>query len=868
MVIAGNPFRQMKRTGDERIFGRKILTNKTREELSRAEALRDNGEYTQSLEILNTLIQHKEDTDSLLVLDALILIAEISWRSGKLDEGLDAVERAERLFSSEGLSELQGKKGALLSQAGVIHWYRGDLEQAMVCHQESLRIREELDDKDGISVAFNNIGLVFWTKGDLEKATEYYNKSLANYEDLNDENGVSRVLNNLANISASKGDLDKALEYHQQSLVIKERVATKQDVAVSLINIGVIFRLKGDLERATEYINKSLVLQEDLSIGPEFALALNNLGEIYSIKGELAFALEFYQRSLLIYEDMGAKEGIALTLANIGECYGRMGDSEIAREYYQRSLVISEDMGNARLIAPVLNELIWLALDDMDSEQAKEYLSKLERVNEESESMTIDQQYRISYALVLKKSGRTRDRVKAEEILELVVEEDIADYSVTVTAMMHLCDLLLIELKATGEEEVLQKVKDLTQRLVEIAQEQASQPLIVETYLLQSKLAIVTFEFKHAQELMTKAKVLADEKGLHRLAHIVEGEIQLLQQQQKSWELILKEGTSKREMVDLTSLNDLLERMVQKTVETLSVESSTEPTKYRLVHQDLLKGTDKSERGKFRVGIAQMGLSLEGDILNELYEEKDDGLIGLQEEFVEPIRAKTRSMIEKAHSEGVDILLFPEMTIDLSYGQLVDEVMKLAKMYNMYIIPGSFHDPDTKRNICRVYGPDGICWEQEKHIPAIIHIEGKRIIERIETATETKNTIICNTEYGRIAIAICRDFLDMDLRVELKNSDPPVDLVVNPAFTPVTLDFKAAHFDARRSIYAYCFFANVAEYGDSLIYTPERERVERNIPRGEEGIIYKDVDLFQLRTERKEWEEQRKKQRSFIQSTR
>ena len=37
------------------------------------------------------------------------------------------------------------------------------------------------------------------------------------------------------------------------------------------------------------------------------------------------------------------------------------------------------------------------------------------------------------------------------------------------------------------------------------------------------------------------------------------------------------------------------------------------------------------------------------------------------------------------------------------------------------------------------------------------------------------------------------------------------------AFTPVTADFKAIHFDARRSIYAYCFFANVAEYGDSFV---------------------------------------------------
>ncbi|MFX1249856.1 MAG: hypothetical protein ACFFBQ_20890, partial [Promethearchaeota archaeon] len=188
------------------------------------------------------------------------------------------------------------------------------------------------------------------------------------------------------------------------------------------------------------------------------------------------------------------------------------------------------------------------------------------------------------------------------------------------------------------------------------------------------------------------------------------------------------------------------------------------------------------------------------------------------------------------------------------------------KAYEMYIIPGSYHDRKTKQNLSIVINPDGILWEQRKHIPANIHYEGKRVKEGITIEFGPRKTIISNTEFGRIAIVICRDFLDMDLRVELKNFEPPVDLIFNPAFTPVTADFKAAHFDARRSIYAYCFFVNVAEFGESLIYTPEKERIERNIPAGEETIIYKDVDLFQLRAERKRWEKEQKK--AFIQSTR
>ena len=290
--------------------------------------------------------------------------------------------------------------------------------------------------------------------------------------------------------------------------------------------------------------------------------------------------------------------------------------------------------------------------------------------------------------------------------------------------------------------------------------------------------------------------------------------------------------------------------------------------KYKLVHRDLLKEYPRIQRRECRVAIAQIGVSKTGDIISEFYEEKAAGLLGLREDKVEAVRFKVRNMIEVAHAKGVKILLFPELTVDLNYGRLLEDISSLAKANKMYIIPGSYHDEETRRNISVVVGPDGILWEQEKHIPATIHHEGKRFKEGIEVGTLPPKTIVCNTEFGRIAIIICRDFLDMDLRVELKNSEPPVDLVFNPAFTPVTADFKAAHFDARRSIYAYCFFANVAEFGDSLIYTPEKERVERTIPLREEGLIYKDVDLFKLRSERKKWEKEQRKERKFIQSTR
>ncbi|MFX1286780.1 MAG: nitrilase-related carbon-nitrogen hydrolase [Promethearchaeota archaeon] len=388
----------------------------------------------------------------------------------------------------------------------------------------------------------------------------------------------------------------------------------------------------------------------------------------------------------------------------------------------------------------------------------------------------------------------------------------------------------------------------------------------------QKLLGIVSRYLKSAAELFNKAGYSSKEIEVLERLDMVQKEEKILVSALNT----IKEPSISKSTIGIVTPTSPIEtslspdyREVQQFTEEVrrAAEEKLLKKKYELVYRDLLKEFPRIQRRECRVAIAQIGVSKTGDILSDLYDEKTPGFFGIQKDKIEIVRSKVKNMIEIAFSKGVNILLFPELTIDLNYNQLLEDISNLAKAYDMYIIPGSFHDQNTKRNISLVINTNGILWEQEKHIPASLHYKGKRFKEGIDVGTVPQKTIVCNTEFGRIAIVICRDFLDMDLRVELKNFEPPVDLIFNPAFTPVTADFKAAHFDARRSIYAYCFFANIAEYGDSLIYTPEKERIERTIPKKEESIIYKDVDLFKLRSERKKWEKYQEKNKPYIQST-
>ncbi|MHA2247249.1 MAG: tetratricopeptide repeat protein [Candidatus Hodarchaeales archaeon] len=836
------------------------------------------------LAIEKLLSINREEVSHLQLLEALTIKAELSWRLGNFDEGLKSVQEGEKLIIDLGKEKyIREMELELLNQGGIIHWYIGNLDLASDYHERCLAISEDEKNTQGIADSFNNLGLIHQSKGNFNVALEYYKKCLKINEDLRDKERISKTVNNIGITYSLMGDQEQALKYLQRTHKIKVELGNKSDIAFSLINLGVIYRMQGDLSNALEYYQKGQRIFEEINDKKGIGLSLNNLGDVYQLKGDLNLALEYYQESLTIYEELGIKQDIALSLTNIGEMYRKKRNSDWALRYYNRSLAIYEELKNDPSSATVLYELVLLALDSNDPILAQDHLETLRQIDERSDSKIVKHRYLIAKALLLKSHKRTRQKMKAEEILSKVVEEEFVDHSLTVTAMIHLCDLLLFELKMSGEEEILDEVKTLTQKLFNTAKEQSSHLLLAETYVLQSKIALLEMNIEKAQNLLQQALLTAEEKGLRNLAIKIYSEKTLLEAQIEKWRHLVKQKASINERLELTRLEDLITRVASSKIDVtedevekytvrakeIAKEFDEVPTrKYKLKHLNLLEDTSSVEKPSCRVAIAQIGVSKSGDILNEFYTENLPGLFLLKKEKVDEVRIKVKELIKKAHADGTNIILFPELSIDLNYDQLLEEITELATTFNMYIIPGSFHDHEMKRNISVVIGPNGTLWQQEKHIPAIIHYQGRRFKEGIEINTAQRETIVCKTKYGTIAIAICRDFLDMDLRVELKNSNPPVDLIFNPAFTPVTEDFKAAHFDARRSIFAYCFFTNIAEIGNSFIFTPERERGERIIAPKEETLIYKDVDLFRLRSERKRWEKEQAKHRPFIQSTR
>jgi hypothetical protein len=349
-------------------------------------------------------------------------------------------------------------------------------------------------------------------------------------------------------------------------------------------------------------------------------------------RGDLDQSLDFFQQSLEISRELGSPQISANLLLNRAIVYQLKGQHDKSMQDYQQSLIIYEDIDNEPSIAVVLYHLIRLLLEMNEYSLTRNYLQKLHDIHSRSDNRVIDHRYLIAKALFQNTSKRARDKLKAQELFEQVLKEEVADHSLTVTAMIHLAHLLLLELKMTGEDEVLQEVKDLTQQLFDIVESQNSHSLLIETLMLQSKFATMEFKVDQAKNLLTKAQDLATDRDLQILARSVEKEREQLQTQLDTWERLVEGKPTQREIIETTLSEELLDRMIKKTVAALSEEDKRilgeeVPTpKYQLVRLDFLEDSQKFERNQFRLGLAQIGLSETGNILQELYDETGPGL--------------------------------------------------------------------------------------------------------------------------------------------------------------------------------------------------------------------------------------------------
>ncbi len=247
-----------------------------------------------------------------------------------------------------------------LNNVGYLAEQIGDITKAIDYYGRSLKIQEDIGNKQGIALSLNNIGAIYFNLGDIPSALDYQGRSLKIQEDIGNKYGIAQSLNNIGTIYNSQSDFPKVLEYYGRSLKIFEEIGHKQGIATTLNNIGLIYSNLGDIPKALDCHGRSLKIKEEIGDKDGTAYSLSNIGMIYYKQGEVSKALDYQSRGLRIREDIGDKDGIAYSLNIIGGIYFKQKNYSKALENVNQSMKVSKEIGypqNIRNAAFQLNQI-------------------------------------------------------------------------------------------------------------------------------------------------------------------------------------------------------------------------------------------------------------------------------------------------------------------------------------------------------------------------------------------------------------------------------------------------------------------------------------------------------------------------------
>jgi len=447
-------------------------------------------------------------------------------------------------------------------------------------YKESLRLGKNLLSVDVLLLMANAL---LWLK-EYEKLQEIIKQGEELLNDLPQESPADYKQRE-AYIAWIKGrfyvdlrDYDLALKHLEHSLALREEYGTTQDIIITLGGMSRIFIFfKVDYERAIELLERGRLLSEE--IGDKWCLAqyFYFMGIIHKVKGELERSISIFNQGLTIFNDLNNKLMVATVLSNIGEVYQQRGDLERALECLEQALALRYESGNSRDITTTFDFLIQILIDKGELEQAQQYLHRYEQLKNQLKDKEIDTVYLLNKALILKRSPRTRNRAKAEEILTQILENEDLDFEFILTALTNLCELLLTELRMTNDFEVLEEINPLINRLLSITESTGSYSILCETYLLQAKLSLLSFDMKKAQQFLTQAQQIAEKFGLKLLAIKISNEHDGLLKQLNMWETLKESSSSLKERMEFARLNEQMENIVQKRVLESPELSDEEP---------------------------------------------------------------------------------------------------------------------------------------------------------------------------------------------------------------------------------------------------------------------------------------------------
>ena len=250
---------------------------------------------------LDTLAFAQTHHDRFLEASASLNLGWVALQTGHFDEAIDWSKTAYRVGSELGA---EGTMQIALGNLAWAYFQLGDREKALDLFIEAEKTAARLGDIHAEFNWTNNVGAIYSDSGDLTRAEQAYRQALTLARQIDSKDDIASALQEIAGVSVETGKLDEASAYLDQ-------VTPLERATGNLVKAHVLMT-RGELAAARHQDQQAETIFREIENNPAYPTTTHlgtwyELARLYERQGNRKEAERTYKAALNAYESAEAQ---------------------------------------------------------------------------------------------------------------------------------------------------------------------------------------------------------------------------------------------------------------------------------------------------------------------------------------------------------------------------------------------------------------------------------------------------------------------------------------------------------------------------------------------------------------------------------
>lgn len=303
-------------------------------------------EWTQKQQIASTLMA-THDLPNMQRVAIYSALAEYAFNANDLPNAHKYYKLLEAATTLKSFPELNFHS---VKMQGVVLYYQGMVQQAIVDYNRALTIAIKLNHSIKQANLLSNLGLAYFDMYNMELALDYYQQAKAIYEIAGSAQDKADILHNIAGIYIRLSRYDSALAMYREVLTLFEQLNDEDGVAQVYGNMAVAYTESKQYQLALHYNQLALRYYQSVNNAFQLSTKHTNLATINLKLNKYDVALYHANAGQQFANEAGNQSLLAAALHVLSTAQFAKGDINSAQHTSERAIELAREFNNGMRI--------------------------------------------------------------------------------------------------------------------------------------------------------------------------------------------------------------------------------------------------------------------------------------------------------------------------------------------------------------------------------------------------------------------------------------------------------------------------------------------------------------------------------------